>query len=141
MPVMSKQCMPGLYEGSFEGPVTFAVGSVNSVSGSVRAELLLNASADHLQIRDGMMVGKDSTGVGMSAVWTGSLNCATKTLENGRHETGAWANGSTFTGTLEGAYSVNPYSVSGTWKVQSEQIPLAGGNGAWRMTLRDGPAP
>jgi hypothetical protein len=87
------------------------------------------------------MTGMDIAGVTMSAAWTGSLNCGTKQLENGRQENGAWANGITFTGTLEGAYSVDPYALSGTWQVQSEQIPLAGGNGTWRITLRDSPAP
>jgi hypothetical protein len=140
-PDMPRECMPGIYEGTFEGPVTFAVGSFNNVSGTLRAELVLDASGDALQVRDGLMTGKDSTGVGMSAGWTGTVNCASKQLENGRHEHGAWENGSTFTGTLEGTYAIAPYVVSGTWKVQSEQIPLAGGNGTWHMNLIGNPAP
>ena len=128
--------MPGIYEGTFEGPVTFAVGSFNMVTGTMRAELVLEPSSDSLQVRDGMMMGKDNAGIGMTAAWSGIVNCGTKQLEDGRHASGAWENGSTFSGTLDGTYSSNPFAIAGTWMVQSEQIPLAGGNGMWRMSLR-----
>jgi hypothetical protein len=129
-------CTPGVYEGEFEGPVTFAVGSINRVAGNIIAVLVSDPSGGQLQVRDGMMTGQDNFGIGMSAAWTGILNCQTRALEDGRQEDGAWENGTTFTGTLTGMYAPDPASLSGTWQVQSEQIPLAGGNGTWRMTLR-----
>jgi hypothetical protein len=140
-PIKVSECRPGVYAGVFDGPVTFAVGSINAVSGTVTAKLVAEASGDALQVRDGVITGMDSTGIGMSAKWTGRLNCATKQLENGLLEAGAWENGSTFIGTLEGMYSLNPYALSGTWQVESGEIPFAGGNGKWRMTLQGSPAP
>lgn len=137
----ASDCVPGLYVGEFEGPVTFSVGSVNSVSGSMRAQLVPVPSGNDLEVRDGMMVGEDASGLGMSSGWTGRLNCATKSLENAKHENGSWDNGSRFEGTLEGTYSLDSSSLSGTWRVESAEIPLAGGNGTWHLTLQESPAP
>jgi hypothetical protein len=133
--------MPGIYEGDFAGPVTFAVGSINRVTGTMRAEAVLDPSGDSLRIGGGVITGMDSFGVGMSATWTGSVSCTTSQLIDGRLGEGAWDNGSTFTGTLEGTYAVSPHAMSGTWQVASREIPLAGGNGEWQMTLRGSSAP
>ena len=137
----TSRCMPGLYEGEFEGPVTFAVGSINRVTGTIRAELVLELPTDSLRVRDGVITGMDTLGVGMSATWTGAVRCGTTQLEDARLEAGAWDNGSTFTGTLEGSYSPTPHSLSGTWQVESREIPLAGGNGEWQMNLRESRTP
>lgn len=137
----TSRCMPGSYEGTFEGPVTFAVGSINRVTGTVRAELVLEPSGESLIIRDGVITGMDGLGVGMSATWTGNVNCGVGQLENGTLQAGAWDNGSTFTGTLEGTYSPVPHSLSGTWQVQSVEFAFAGGNGDWRMALRGNSPP
>jgi len=137
----TSRCMPGIYEGDFEGPVTFVVGSIDRVTGTMRAEAVLDASGDSLRIVGGVITGMDNFGVGMSATWTGSVSCTTSQLTDGRLADGAWDNGSTFTGTLEGTYAVSPHAMSGTWQVESREIPLAGGNGEWQMTLRGSSAP
>lgn len=137
----TSRCMPGIYDGEFEGPVTFAVGSINRVTGTMSAIAVLDPSGDSLRIQGGAITGMDSLGVGMSATWTGSVSCGTSQLRDGRLENGAWDNGSTFTGTLQGTYSPRPHAMSGTWQVESVEIPLAGGNGEWRMSLRQSSPP
>lgn len=137
----TSRCMPGIYEGDFEGPVTFAVGSINRVTGTMSAVAALDPTGDSLRIASGVITGMDTLGVGMSATWTGTVSCTTSQLTDGQLADGTWDNGSTFTGTLEGTYAVSPHSMSGTWQVESNEIPLAGGNGEWRMSLRGSSVP
>ena len=129
----SLMCRAGRYDGSFEGSVTFLQGSLTGIKGSIRATMTLDAAGAYARVSQGTVTGVNDQGVKMNAGWTGALNCKTGQLENAELVDGTWDNGSTFSGTLMGAYFTSTESLSGTWQVRSNELALAGGNGTWNM--------
>lgn len=126
-------CAPGMYSGTFEGSVTYVEGSLSSIAGTVQAELMRDASGQDLTVSAGEITGV-SDGTRMTSKWTGTLSCQTRQLENAT-QAGAWENGSSFSGVLEGTYSERDNTIIGTWQVRSDLIPFAGGRGDFRMVL------
>jgi hypothetical protein len=134
-------CKPGVYAGTFSGSIQVIGLSLSSVTGTVRAELALDASGEHLAIDDARVVGVDQNGNSLTVDLSGRINCASERLEDGRLENGTFRNASSntgiaFTGTTQGMYAEDPHSVVGTWSGEAtDAASLLTGQGTWSLTL------
>ena len=126
-------CAAGHYDGTFDGSVTFLQGTLSGIKGTISAEMTLDAAGDALRVSEGRVIGTDDQGNHMSAGWVGLLNCKTAELESAELVDGAWDNGSSFSGTILGAYSASTSALTGTWRVRSNLWLWAGGDGNWSM--------
>ncbi len=134
-------CRGGRYEGVFSGTISGvsyplsgpAIGSVSLVLGQ--------PSGEFFTIGDGHMTGTATvpgiTGTyPYSADLTGTLNCSSLMLENGKLENGkVLVMGTTFlfTGPIDATYNPGAQTLSGTWNGK-ESSNLAVGNGNWSVT-------
>ncbi|MET0386901.1 MAG: hypothetical protein ABW321_13125 [Polyangiales bacterium] len=139
----SSRCKPGVYTGAFTGTIQVLALPVNSVTGTIRGDMVTTATKDQLALRDAQVRGVDQDGNDLTAVLTGTLNCVTGELENGLLERGSYhqadstSTDTNFTGTANALYSVDPPSATGTWQATSQEIGLLGGQGTWTLTLSD----
>jgi hypothetical protein len=133
----STRCVPGTYKGSFSGQVSLIpslFGSLLSadITGAITIQMGTNTSGSQLIISNGSVTGKDQDGNPITAVVTGTLDCATKKLQNGKLTNGKYVRTSgtvDFTGTVTADYSPNPPSAAGSWKTSGGF--LEGGGGSW----------
>jgi hypothetical protein len=136
-------CMPGEYAGTFTGSVEVIGVSLSSVSGVVRAVLTLDASRQRLQMESGLVAGVDQSGNSVAVDLSGSINCATNQVEGGRLDNGVIHIRSSdtdisFIGTVQAAYSADPYSLVGTWTIEAPgTASLLTGQGTWSLALRE----
>lgn len=126
-------CLAGTYKGSFEGEISALLGAIRiDVAGDMTIEVELSGTGEHLMIRNGILQGTDTSEQKnpLFARISGSLNCATKKLENGVISDGTynrvdpvWPVGppttTTFAGTATGIYSTSPPAAVGTWTVKN----------------------
>jgi hypothetical protein len=134
----SGHCKGGAYTGTFSGSIQLIGLSLSSVTGVVRADLMLNASGEHLDMHDGSVMGVDQDGNRLTVNLSGSVNCKTDQLENGKLENGNFHNlgsaGDTaFMGSAEATYSRDPHSVVGTFSVAATDSSLLTGRGTWTL--------
>jgi hypothetical protein len=137
-------CVPGTYKGVFAGDISALLGIIKrEVSGTISIDIALSGSASRLEIRNGTLSGKDSMGFPVRAVVSGTLNCETKRLENGRLTEGVYEGNdpitnrpstTQFSGTCTANYTTDPPSASGGWDVQN-RLGTRGGEGTWSATL------
>jgi hypothetical protein len=134
----TSECVPGTYKGAFSGQVSFIpslFGSLLSVdiTGAITISMGTNTSGNQLVISDGSVTGKDQDGRPITAVVTGTLDCVTKKLLNGKLTNGKYVRSSSntveFSGTVTADYSPNPPSAAGAWKTSGGF--LEGGGGSW----------
>jgi hypothetical protein len=134
----ASECVPGTYKGSFSGQVSFIpslFGSLLSVdiTGAITINMGTNTSGNQLVISDGSVTGNDQDGRPITAVVTGTLDCVTKKLLNGKLTNGKYVRSSSntveFSGTVTADYSPNPPSAAGAWKTSGGF--LEGGGGSW----------
>jgi hypothetical protein len=116
---------------------------VSNVNGAVSADLTLDASGQRLTIRDLLILGIDQSGNSMTTQLSGSINCTTFQLEDGRLENGNYHTAAppsldfAFIGTARCTYSQDTASAIGMWSVEAEASSLIGGNGAWNLVLSE----
>jgi hypothetical protein len=139
-------CIPGVYAGAFSGEISALLGFIRiDISGTISIEVGPEEGAQQLQIKNGKLEGNDQDGNPIRAVVTGTLNCATRRLENGRIDNGTYRRKDPilqgpertvgFTGTTTGIYNHNPPSASGQWEVVNES-GLRSGSGNFSTTLQ-----
>jgi hypothetical protein len=134
------RCKPGVYTGTFSGSIQLIGLSLSSVTGTVRADLVSDATAEHLDFHDGHVVGVDQDGNRLTCGLAGRVNCADFQLEEGRLEAGIFHNldsnsDTAFIGSAQAMYSQQPHSVVGTWQVEAKDSSLLGGRGTWSLIL------
>jgi hypothetical protein len=144
--VMETRCAPGIYTGQFNGSIQLVGLALSSVTGTIRAELKLDAGKQHLAIQDARVIGVDQDGNSLDVALTGSVDCATFRLDDGRLDHGIYRNTvsgveQTFNGDVQGTYSQAPSSVLGTWLVETTDTSLLGGRGTWTILLSEQRAP
>ena len=119
------------------------------ISGTISVEIAAPAGSSPpnlLPIRNGELEGADQDGNPIRAVVTGTLNCANRTLDNGRITDGAYRRPdpllpfappttTRFSGTLTARYRADPPSAQGRWEVENES-GLRAGTGSWSVALR-----
>jgi hypothetical protein len=138
------ECVVGTYRGVFAGTVQFLPGIgglLGLLSVDITGSLEISVEADErgsvLIAKNGKVHGTDQDGNPVDADLTGSLDCTTKKLVNGKLLNGKYVrNGlinTSFSGTVSGNYSADPPSASGTWETSSGV--LEGGGGTWSATL------
>jgi hypothetical protein len=88
----SAHCKPGLYAGTFSGSIQLVGLSLSTVTGTVRAQLTPDSSGGRLDLHDGRVMGLDQDGNRLTVNLTGSVNCQTDQLENGKLESGNFHN-------------------------------------------------
>jgi hypothetical protein len=128
-------CLPGTYKGSFEGEISALLGLVRiDVAGDITIEVdLEQAGGDRLKVKTGILQGTDTSDQKnpLFARIGGTLNCATKKLENGTITDGTYnrvdplypwqpPTTTTFSGTISGVYSTSPPAAVGTWMVTND---------------------
>jgi hypothetical protein len=132
-----------MYAGAFIGSVELAGLSLISVTGIARTMLTVDDSGQHLRMEEGLVEGADQSGNSFAVELTGSINCLTNQVEEGRLENGVFRLGSTatdlsFNGTVQGDYFEEPYSLVGTWTVEALDIAsLLTGGGTWSISPND----
>jgi len=125
-------CLAGIYKGGFEGEISALLGAIRiDVAGEMTIEVELSGSGDRLTIRSGVLQGTDTSADKnpLFARIAGTLNCATKKLENGVISDGTYnrvdpiwggpPTTTTFSGTAAGSYSTSPPAAYGTWMVKN----------------------
>jgi hypothetical protein len=127
-------CLPGIYKGSFEGEISALLGAIRiDVAGDMTIEVELSGAGDRLMIRNGVLQGTDTSADKnpLFARIAGTLNCASKKLENGVISDGTYnrvdpiwgmagqPTTTTFAGTAAGSYSTSPPAAYGTWMVKN----------------------
>jgi hypothetical protein len=138
----TSECVAGNYKGEFTGSVQFlptplgALLDVN-IQGTLEITVQAATQGDVLVAKNGKVHGTDQDGNPVDADLTGSLDCATKKLVNGKLVNGKYTRASilttSFSGTVEGVYLAKPPSASGTWKTSAGF--LEGGGGSWNAAL------
>jgi hypothetical protein len=136
------RCKPGIYTGTFTGSIQLAGLSLSSVTGTVRAEMTLDAAAAHLVFDGAKVMGVDQDGNRLTVELSGKVNCADNRLEDGRLKNGNFRNidadsDTAFTGAAEATYSQEPYSLIGTFTVEAQETALLGGRGTWSVLLSE----
>jgi len=137
----ASECVPGTYKGAFSGQVNFlpiAFGGLLGVdiTGTISISIEADAKGALLTAKNGTVEGTDQDGNPVRAQVTGTLDCATKKLQNGKLVNGTYVRTGTtvsFSGTVTADYSPNPPSATGTWKTSGGL--LEGGNGVWSAVL------
>lgn len=136
------ECVAGTYKGEFSGTVQFLPTPLGAlldveIKGSLEITVQAATQGDVLVAKNGKVRGTDQDGNPVEADLTGSLDCATKQLQNGKLVNGRYTRAgiltTSFSGTVEGAYSATPPSASGTWKTSAGF--LEGGGGSWNAAL------
>jgi hypothetical protein len=125
-------CLAGTYKGSFEGEISALLGAIRiDVAGDMTIDVELSGAGDRLMIRTGVLQGTDTSDQKnpLFARISGTLNCATKKLENGTISDGTYnrvdpiwggpPTTTTFAGTAAGSYSTSPPAAYGTWMVKN----------------------
>jgi hypothetical protein len=136
-------CKEGIYAGTFSGSIQLIGLSLSTVTGTVRAELMLNPAGTYLEIRDARVVGVDQDGNTLTVDLSGNLNCMSDALEDGTLANGVYHNVASnsdtlFTGEAQATYSEDPHSVVGTFTVVAEGlVPLFTGRGTWSLIIND----
>jgi hypothetical protein len=136
------RCRPGVYTGTFSGSLQLIGLSLSPVTGTVRAELVADATAEHLDLHDGHVVGVDQDGNRLTCALVGRINCADFQFVEGRLEDGKFHNldsnsDTAFTGSAQAMYSQEPHSVIGTWQVEATDTSLLGGRGTWTLVFSE----
>jgi hypothetical protein len=138
------ECVAGTYRGVFAGNVQFLPGIgglLGLLSADITGTLEITVEADALGsvliAKNGKVHGTDQDGNPVDADLTGSLDCTTKKLVNGKLVNGKYVRSglinTSFSGTISGNYSADPPSASGTWETSAGV--LEGGGGTWSATL------
>lgn len=142
-----RRCPPGTYAGSFSGEISALLGLVRiDITGTISIDIgEPEPNGQLLPIRNGKLMGKDQDDNPINAVITGTLNCGTLRLDNGRISGGTytrrdplWGGPPTtvrFTGSATATFNLDPPSATGRWEVENEN-GLRGGSGVWSATLR-----
>lgn len=140
------RCIPGTYSGSFSGEISALFGIIRiDISGTISIDITPPAaSSDQLPIRNGKLDGKDSENNPIVATISGTLNCTTRRLENGRITNGMYTRRDPiyggaprtvgFNGVATAVYNLDPPSAAGQWEVVNE-TGLRAGSGAFSTTL------
>jgi hypothetical protein len=133
-------CRPGTYTGTFNGSIQLAQLPVNSVTGTIHAELARAASTQNLTLQNAHVTGIDQDGSSVTADVTGMLDCTSMQLLDGRLEHGNYhamdgSSDTTFDGDAHATYSKDPPALVGTWDVGGELAIIIGGQGTWNVTL------
>lgn len=142
------RCIPGRYVGAFAGEISALLGLIRlDITGTISLEIAATANGDQLQIKNGKLMGTDQDGNPLTALVSGTLNCATLKLENGRITEGAYnrvdpifggpPSTTNFSGTATATYNPtqNPPSAQGKWEVKNSD-ESRGGSGSWTATLQ-----
>jgi hypothetical protein len=140
---VNPNCREGDYDGTFNGSLQLLGVSASTLSGTVRGELEMNPAGTYLELRDAPVMGVDQSGNTLSAKLSANINCMNHELTNGELRDGVFHNvaantDTAFSGMVEGMYTEDPASVTGTWMVRANDFPvLLSGRGGWNLTLRD----
>jgi hypothetical protein len=131
-------CQPGLYAGTFSGSIQLIGLSLSTVTGTVRAQLVLDASGTQLDLHDGRVMGLDQDGNRLTSDLTGTVNCQTEQLENGKLANGIFHNvgsdsDTAFIGTAQATHASDPHSLVGTFAVEAPDTLVIGGRGTWSL--------
>jgi hypothetical protein len=134
------RCRPGTYTGVFNGSIQLASLPVNSVTGTVRAELARVGMTENLVIQSAHVSGVDQNGNDLTVDLAGTVDCATLQLVDGRVEHGNYhphdgTSDTMFTGEASGMYSLDPPALVGTWDCDVDDVGLVGGQGTWTITF------
>ena len=121
-------CFAGVYTGTFEGEIK-VLGFISlPIEGEIAITVATSDSGDSLTIEDGEIMGEDQDGNPIQAEVSGSMNCVTNRLENGKLLNGVYTRtglGMTveFEGTADATYEPGDQpSLSGTWKTNGGPI-------------------
>lgn len=137
------KCTAGKYAGMFAGSVFVELFGIPLFEIRLMGNISLSAAAeqgtDRFTIGNGAITGQDGDGNAITATVTGSLNCTTGKVENGR------LNGKYlqpllgeifFDGAVAGTYTNTPPSANGTWQTETASTTLLkGGMGTWNVSL------
>ena len=141
------RCIPGTYSGAFAGEISALFGIIRiDIQGTISIDISPPAeSTDQLPIRNGKLDGKDTENNPITATISGTINCTTRRLENGRILNGMYTRRDPiyggpprtvgFNGTATAIYNLDPPSATGQWEVVNE-TGLRAGSGTWSTTLR-----
>lgn len=140
-PATTTACQPGPYSGTFTGSVQLIGLALSSVTGTIRAELELDASNDSLRLRDARIQGIDQSENEVTGMLTGTINCRTRELEEGKLEDGKYhsknetGSSTSFSGTTRASYASDPPSATGTWQAVADDMQLLAGQGTWSLVF------
>lgn len=129
-------CIPGIYKGKFQGKIT-VLGFIGlDIDGDVNIEIGTEVVDNKVVLDNGKVMGTDQDKNPLEATVSGTLNCITGKLENGKLEDGKYTRPLTgdvlFSGTVTADYTPDPPSAKGTWKT-SGGIEM--GMGTWSAAL------
>lgn len=138
------RCRAGTYTGVFAGEIRALVGIVRSdILGTLRFQLPA-ATGDRLTLQSGVLEGRDKDGHPIRASLSGTLNCATGQLENGRLRDGTYTKPdplvrgrnttARFTGVVSGTLSGDPPVGRGSWAVDNDRNARTG-SGSWAVNF------
>jgi hypothetical protein len=137
------KCTAGNYRGMFMGSVIVEFLSIPLfeilLTGDISLSAAAEAGTDRFTITNGAIVGKDNEDNQVTATVTGSLNCTTGKVENGRLSGRYFRpllGEILFDGNVAGTYTNTPPSANGTWQTETASTDLLkGGMGTWNVSL------
>jgi hypothetical protein len=138
------KCTAGNYAGMFASSVfvelfgfpLFEIRLMGNISLSAAAQ----AGSDRFPIANGAITGADTDGNQVTATVTGSLNCTTGKVDDGRLS-GKYLHPILgeilFDGAVAGTYTNTPPSANGTWQTETASTTLLkGAMGTWNVALQ-----
>jgi hypothetical protein len=136
------KCTAGSYRGTFMGSVAVQVFGLDITTIPLMGTITLTAvadGADRFNVTNGAVTGTDDANDPITARVTGTMNCATGKLENGKLEDGKyihWLVGEIlFTGSVSGTYTNTPPSANGNWQTETASTTLLrSGMGTWNVS-------
>jgi hypothetical protein len=136
----STACQPGMYSGAFTGSIQLIGLSLSSVTGTIRARLELDASKQTLSLQEARIQGVDQSENQVTGLLTGTLDCRTRMLMDGRLENGNYhgkddKQGTAFSGTTQASYASDPPSATGTWQASADSVQVIAGQGTWSLVF------
>jgi hypothetical protein len=137
------KCTAGTYRGMFMGSVIVEFLTIPlfeiQLTGDISLGAVAEAGTDRFTITNGAIMGKDNEDNQVTATVTGSLNCTTGKVENGRlsgRYFRPFLGEILFDGNVAGTYTNTPPSANGTWQTETASTDLLkGGMGTWNVAL------
>jgi hypothetical protein len=132
------ECKAGHYQGTFHGTINVLLVLNIPIEGDISIDVQASEQGDSLVIENGTVMGTDQDGNPVTADVVGTLDCPTKTLEDGELRNGVYVRESInqtikFAGTVQATYHAgNPPTVSGTWSTQGG---IESGSGPFNAVL------
>jgi hypothetical protein len=136
-------CTAGDYRGAFNGTVDVVIFEIPlfnvELTGTISLTAVAEPGTESFAVTNGRVTGQDTQGNAITGTVTGSLNCTTGKVEDGKL-VGTYAGGLfqpvEFTGNVVGTYTNTPPSANGTWATETASTPLLrGGSGTWNIAL------